>query len=218
MNSGIIFDVDGVLVDSGDAHFKSWQRLAERVQAPPITREKFAASFGQRSEAIIREWFSIADPSEIHRLDEEKEGFFREIISAEFPAMPGAAELIRTLHGAGMKIALGSSGPPENVSLVIERLGISAQLSAVVTGRDVQRGKPDPQVFQLAARKLAIAPRRCVVVEDAPVGIESARRGGMPCIALAGTHARENLGAADLVVDSLGAITPQVVTALVSKS
>ena len=124
--------------------------------------------------------------------------------------MPGGLELLAGLHAAGFRLALGSSAPPENVELVIERLELGRWLDAVVTGRDVTRGKPDPQVFLLAAERLGVPPARCVVIEDAPVGIAAARAAGMAAVALASTgRTRESLAAADLVIDRLDELSPE---------
>ena len=98
---------------------------------------------------------------------------------------------------------VGSSGPPENISLCLEKLGRREKFTAVVTGKDVSRGKPDPQVFQLAASRLGVEPNRCIVVEDATHGIEAANRAGMKSVALTGTTTRDSLAAAHLIVDSL---------------
>ncbi len=107
-------------------------------------------------------------------------------------------------------MAVGSSGPAENVQLAIERLGVGRLLSATVTGNDVKRGKPDPQVFLTAAARMQVPPARCVVVEDAPVGVEAAHRGGMRAVALASTgRTVEQLRAAELVVKSLCELSPQ---------
>jgi beta-phosphoglucomutase len=202
--------LDGVLIDSYRAHFESWRRVAaERGRV--YTEEQFAAGFGRTSREVIAEQWQAENLSddEIARIDERKEGLFREIIGADFPAMAGAVELIESLARAGFRVAVGSSGPRENVQLAIERLGIGKLLSAVVTGHDVKRGKPDPQVFLIAAERCGVAPGRCVVIEDAPVGIEAARRGGMHVIGLASTGKTvEQLRAADLVVTSLHELSP----------
>jgi beta-phosphoglucomutase len=124
--------------------------------------------------------------------------------------MEGAVELIESLVHAGFRVAVGSSGPAENVQLSIEQLRVGRLLSATVTGDDVKRGKPDPQVFLIAAERMCVPPARCVVVEDAPVGVEAARRGGMRVIALASTgRTVEQLRAADLVVNSLRELSPE---------
>lgn len=202
----VIFDVDGVLVDSYEAHFESWRRLAAQTGAQ-FTREQFAATFGRTSRDIIREhWGERLSDAEIALMDERKEAIYRELINGRFPAMDGARELIDELHRAGFMLAVASSGPPENIQLTLTKLGRADRFRAVVTGRDVQRGKPDPQVFLIAAKRLGVEPRRCIVVEDAPAGVQAARSAGMRCIALL-NHGRSeadfNAAPADVYVRSL---------------
>lgn len=212
---GIIFDMDGVLVDSGDAHFESWRLLAVELGSPPITRKQFDRSFGRRSREIIAEWFGVNDASRAAVLDDRKEVIYRGILERGVPEMPGASQLVATLHVAGFRIAVGSSGPSKNIAMVCDALELRSFLSAIVTGEDVQRGKPDPQVFLIAAERMGTAPGRTVVIEDAPPGVEAARRAGMRCIALTSSHAAPALAAACHVVDSLGAICPDLVVQLV---
>lgn len=206
--SAVIFDVDGVLVDSYDAHLASWQRLA-RETGVRFTESDFARTFGRTSADIIRECWPPSDHEEtrIRALDDRKEALYREIVSADFPAMPGARELIGALAEAGFRLAAGSSGPPENVQLALDRLGVAARFDAMVTGRDVERGKPDPQVFLVASERVGVAPDRCVVVEDAPAGIMAACRAGMAAFGLASkgrdADSLKDAGAS-LVAETLG--------------
>jgi beta-phosphoglucomutase len=151
----------------------------------------------------------------VAELDDSKEEFFREILRQDFPAMDGAAELVNALHQAGFRLAVGSSGPPDNVNLVLDRLQSQPCFEGVVTGTDVQRGKPDPQVFLLAAERIGVAPLHCVVIEDAPAGVAAAHAAGMKCIAIASTgRVRESLLAAELVVNSLRELAPAQITRL----
>lgn len=211
---GVIFDMDGVLVDSYDAHFESWRMLAAELNAP-ITEARFAATFGRTSREIIDELFGIADEAGVRHCDDRKESLYRDIIRSRVPEMPGARHVIALLRAAGASIAVGSSGPPENVELVCRAMELDQHLSAVVTGRDVTRGKPDPQVFLLAAERVGIEPARCVVIEDAPAGVEAARRAGMRCIALDGPRAAPEIRRADRVVAALAEL-PEVVASLIS--
>jgi beta-phosphoglucomutase len=210
----VIFDVDGVLVDSYQAHFASWRALYGELGID-YTESAFAAEFGRTSRDILCRTLGPETSVERTRsLDTRKEALFREILRKDFPAMPGAVELIDALAADGFAIAVGSSGPPENIELTLEKLGCGDKVNARVTGADVERGKPDPQVFQLAAERLGMRPERCAVVEDAVHGIEAARRAGMKSIALTGTADREQLSAADLVVDSLGELSPAIMRGL----
>ena len=207
---GVIFDVDGVLIDSYQAHFQSWCRLASEI-GRTCTEAEFVRGFGRTSrENIIEQW---SDPNwtanEVRTLDDRKESLFREIIRSPFPAMSGAADLIRSLHHAGFDVAVGSSGPPDNVNLVIESLGVAEIVQCRVTARDVTRGKPDPQVFQLAAARLGLPAASCCVIEDAPAGIQAAHAAGIVCIGFASTgRTRPELDNAEAVVDALSELTP----------
>lgn len=215
----VIFDMDGVLIDSYEAHFQSWLAMAGEAGLT-FTREQFDATFGRTSREIIAALWKDRRLSdrEIRALEDRKEAKFREILCADFRPMPGAAELLRSLHRAGLAMAVGSSGPPDNVELALDRLGNRSLWEAVVTGRDVTRGKPDPQVFLLAAQQLKIAPERCAVVEDAPAGVAAAKAGGMAAIALASTgRTRRMLSQADLVVDSLRDLTAKTIRRLIEE-
>jgi beta-phosphoglucomutase len=206
----VIFDMDGVLIDSFRCHFESWRRVAAEYDRI-YTESQFVAGFGRTSREVIAEQWGgePLSPSTIREIDERKESLFRELIDQDFPAMDGAVELVATLADAGFRIAVGSSGPPDNVRLAVDRLWIRGRLTAIITGGDVKIGKPDPQVFTLAAERMGVAPARCVVVEDAPVGIEAARRGGMRSIGLASRgRTVEQLSAANLVVTSLRELSP----------
>ena len=199
----VIFDMDGVLVDSYRAHFQSWLRLYGEL-GMEYGEAAFAADFGRTSRDILRRTLGdkLTD-ARIRELDERKEAIYRDIIRQKFPAMDGAVELIDALAADGFLLAVGSSGPTENIALSLEKLGRRDTFAAAVTGADVTRGKPDPQVFQLAAERLGVPAASCCVVEDAPHGVEAARRAGMKCVALTGTTTRDQLAHADLVVDNL---------------
>ena len=153
----VIFDMDGVLVDSYAAHQESWRRLAAE-RGYQLTPQQFAATFGRTSREIIEQLWGDAQlpAAEIARLDDLKEAYYRDIVRVDFPAMDGAVELIDALSAAGIQLAVGSSGPPENVELVLDKLERAEKFSASVTGMDVTRGKPDPQVFQIAAERMEL--------------------------------------------------------------
>jgi beta-phosphoglucomutase len=215
-----IFDMDGVLVDTYQAHYESWAALA-RAQGLDFSEADFARTFGCTSREIIAAWGARKgrdlSEGEIAALDAEKEAAFRRIIAARVPVMPGAMALLEQLRAAGFRLALGSSAPPENVELVMERMRLGGLMDAVVNGRDVTRGKPDPRVFLLAAERLGVPPGRCVVIEDAPVGIAAALAAGMASVGLASTgRTRESLAAADLVIDRLDELSPDRLRRLIA--
>lgn len=207
--AAVIFDMDGVLVDSYQPHLASWQQLG-RECGVSFTPELFAATFGRTSRDIICEVWPKPTPSDeqIATLDDRKESLYRKIIAADFPAMDGATDLIDALVATGFSLAAGSSGPPANIALALEKLDRASAFAATIDGTKVSRGKPDPQVFLLAAEALGVSPGECIVVEDAPAGVEAARRAGMASVGLASTgRTAAELSAADLVVTSLEGLT-----------
>ena len=212
-----IFDMDGVLANTYNAHYHCWHELAEGegIEYGP---SDFAANFGRTSREIIAQCWGLRDEARIAALCRRKEEAFRRIIADDFPAMPGAAELLGDLHSAGFRLAIGSSAPPENVEMVVARLGVGDLLDAIVTGSDVSRGKPDPQVFLMAAERLGVKPARCAVVEDAPPGVQAAKAAGMAAVGMASTgRTVEELAEADIVVRSLSELTPSKLQELIEK-
>jgi len=213
MSLGVIFDMDGVLVDSGPAPHQSWQRLAEQ-HGIAVSAEQFKQAFGRPSRDIIRMlWGEQVTDDEVARYDAEKEGVYRELIGTKVPLMPGCRKLLTRLREAGYTLGVATSGPPENLDLVLSEGLIANYFDAEVHGFEVAVGKPAPDCFLLAADRLQLPPERCVVIEDAPVGITAALAAGMQVIGLAGTHPPERLQAtgAAAVVRSLDEITPDLV-------
>jgi len=210
---GAIFDLDGTLVDSYDAHLAAWRAIAAEL-GHDLTLAQFARQFGRTNEPIVREileWAGRPEPTprEIAAIADRKESRYRDLIAAAFPTMPGGPALLEALQNAGWQLAVGSSGPPENVRLAVGGLRAEAIFAACVSGDDVVHGKPHPEVFLLAAARLGADPASCVVVEDAPAGIEAARRAGMAAIGLCSKgRTRRELAEADLVVESLDELDP----------
>ena len=150
-------------------------------------------------------------------IDEQKEALYREQLRRDFPVMEGAVELIRDLQQAGVALGIGSSAPPENVWLSLDLLKCRDAFESVVTGADVRLGKPHPDVFLLSAERLGVPPSSCVVIEDAPPGVSAALAAGMQCVGLASRgRTRDELAAAQRVVDSLRELTAKTLTQLIT--
>lgn len=203
---GVIFDMDGVLIDSASAHFHSWQLLA-REHGTTVAQEQFTATFGRQNRDIIPLLFEDVTPDRLRLLADRKEAIYRDLIREDPPIVDGAVALIRDLHAAGVRLAVGSSGPRANIDLVLRALGATERIQVVVSGDDVSRGKPDPQVFTLAATRLGIPANRCVVVEDAPVGIEAAQAAGARTVAVSIYHPAESFPHADFVASRLAELS-----------
>lgn len=201
----ILWDVDGVLIDSGEQHRRAWEQLA-REENLPYSDAAFWATFGMRNTDIFPRMFGISGPPErIIVLGDRKEAIYRALLAADAVALPGAKELLTALHAVGYQQALGSSAPPANLEAIIRLLDIASLLDAVVSGEQVAHGKPAPDIFLAGAERLGVSPARCLVIEDAPAGVAAAHAGGMRCLAVRRAGQTDALGieAADALVDSL---------------
>jgi HAD superfamily hydrolase (TIGR01509 family) len=219
---GALFDLDGTLVDSFDAHLAAWQRMSA-AHGVPITLAHFERHFGRRNDAMLREIWAEAgrgplDDDAVDRLGHEKEAIYRALVEADFPLMDGGRELLVALAADDWLLAVGSSAPIENVDLAVDGLRARPLFQAIVTGDDVTRGKPHPECFLLAAERLGLPPDRCVVVEDAPAGIAAAKAAGMLCVAITSKgHRIETQRDADLVVASLRELDPALLARAIDR-
>lgn len=212
---GVIFDVDGVLLDSYQMHFQCWLSLAEEDDIV-ITKSEFRSLFGRRGQEIARQvWGPEVTEQQVVSIHRRKQALYRESLQRNLPAMDGAVQLIDGLVEAGLVLAVGSSAPSANVEMTLEGLGRKQAFSAIVTGSDVTQGKPDPRVFLLAAQRMGLEPSHCAVIEDAPAGIAAAVTGGMTAIALLGTAPADRFPQAHLVIDSLHQLSPKRITDLI---
>ncbi|HUW20269.1 MAG TPA: HAD family phosphatase [Sedimentisphaerales bacterium] len=206
---GVIFDLDGVIIDTSEFHKKSWFDLAEK-EGFEITSEFFYNTFGMQNYQIIPILAGQdVPPEEIERLSQWKEQRYRDLIDDKSILAPGAKDLLADLKRRGFLLAIGSSAPRANLDFVLERIHVGHYFDAFVVGEDVKHGKPAPDTFVKAAEKLALPPDRCVVVEDAMAGVQAAKKAGMTVIALTTTRPRKDLQQADLIVDSLSELKAQ---------
>ena len=201
---GAIFDWDGVIINSASQHEASWERLAKEC-GKMLPENHFKRGFGMKNEVIIPEllnWTTI--PVEIRILSLRKEAIYREIVREEgMKALPGVETWLRRLKDAGIPCVIGSSTHRENITTTLSVLGLEEFFAEIVTAEDVKRGKPDPEVFLTAAKKIGVEPEGAVVFEDALVGIAAAKAAGMRVVAVATTEPKEKLAHADWVVSQL---------------
>lgn len=212
---GAIFDWDGVIIDSARLHEQSWRRLAQEL-GKQIAADSFIRGFGMKSPYIIEKihrWAS--DPKDVARLADRKEVLYRELVAqGKIAPLPGVVEWLHRLHEARIACAVASSTPRANIEAVLARIGLGQAFRAIVAAEDVVPGKPNPEVFLKAAERLNQPAQKCVVFEDAYVGIEAAHAAGMKAVAVATTHRPEELKAADLVVRRLDELTVEQVAGL----
>ena len=198
----VIWDLDGVILDSAEEHRLAWHRMAQEASLP-FTDEQFWATFGMRNDRIFALLWKELPPERVPELADRKEAYYREIIREKAAPLPGAIELLSELRAAGYPQALASSTPLPNIEVISEVLGLHKYLDAFISGESVPHGKPAPDVFLKAAATLSIAPAHCLVIEDAVAGIQAAHAGGMKCIAVMGDRDLPGLREAELGVKDL---------------
>jgi len=214
--TAVIWDMDGVIADTAPYHLKAWQEVFSK-RGVRFSEEDFRESFGLRNDTIIRNVLGEAvSQDEINAVASGKEENFRRRISKDLKPLPGVIKLVKSLTEGGFRMALASSAPVENIQLLTEGLGIDKFFQCIIAEKDVTEGKPSPQGFLLAAQKLGVNPRNCIVIEDAVAGVAAAKRAGMHCLAVTNTHPKASLTEADLIVDSLGAVTVNDLEGLLS--
>ncbi len=203
MKWGAIFDWDGVLADTSACHERSWEILAAEL-GRPLPPDHFHRGFGMKNERIIAELLRwTADPGEARQISLRKEEIFRELARAQGVApLPGVRDWLGRLDAAGVPRVIASSTHRLNIETLLNLTDLDGFVD-IVAAEDVEKGKPDPEVFLKAAARLGISPTRCAVFEDSPAGIEAGRDAGALVIAVATTHPPERLRRAHRIVRSL---------------
>jgi beta-phosphoglucomutase family hydrolase len=203
---GVLWDMDGVLVDTGDFHYQAWVDTLDLYKIP-FSRQQFNETFGMNNWSILVLLLGLQLDQETYtRISNQKEGSFRQVIRGKVKLLPGAMAAMEYLHSRGIRQAIASSAPPENIAALVDELHIRDRFEAVVSAY-AMAGKPAPDVFLAAARAIDAEPHECLVIEDAVLGVKAAKQAGMACLAVTNTHPAKNLRQADRVVASLLDIT-----------
>lgn len=198
----VLWDMDGVLVDSGELHYQSWLETLTALSIP-FDREKFRQTFGMNNHGILT--VLMGKPPEadfLEMVSNRKEGRFRALIHGRLQLLPGVLSWLKRFEERGVFQAVASSAPQANIEAIVDELDIRKYF-AVLLSAYFMPGKPAPDIFLEAARQLGVSAEHCVVVEDSIAGVEAARRASMKCIAVTTTNPRQALMGADFVVDSL---------------
>jgi beta-phosphoglucomutase len=214
-----MWDLDGVLVDTAELHFQTWAKALGEIGVP-FDRPTFNRLFGRNNASTITAVLGYSPaPELLASLSERKESLFRQQISGQAQPLPGVRPWLERLQAAGVPQAVASSAPQANIDALIDELGLRLYFRVLVAGDDLP-AKPDPAVFLTAARRLGVSPQDnalLVVIEDSLAGVEAARRAGMKCIAVATTHPASALKAADLVVERLDRLSPDMFELMIKK-
>ena len=190
-----IFDIDGTIIDSMPYHARSWDIFLDRHGKRGAGGDFFRRTAGRTGIEVMREFFGPLTDEEAHALTREKEAIYRELFAPVFCEIAGFTVFARAAKAAGVRLACATAGDPDNIRFAVAGLGLDGFFDAAVGAHDVARGKPEPDLFLLAAQRVGIVPAQCLVFEDAPLGIEGARRAGMRAVAIASTVPPDELGA-----------------------
>jgi len=182
--AALLFDLDGTLIDSMPHHHVAWQEWHRRRGLPFDEDGFFTATAGRANAEIMRTLVPGHTAEDYLAMGDEKEALYREIATHALEMIGGFDALRAAARERGLKLAICTASTPENMALAFGRFGLDAQMDTVVSPADGVRGKPHPDIFLEAAKRLGLAPADCIVFEDAPLGIEAAQRAGMHAVAL----------------------------------
>lgn len=214
-----LFDMDGTIVDNMSFHTDSWVEFFKR-RGRTIDRDAFfLATAGRHGREIIRaEMGADLTGDEVTALNSEKEVVYRELYGPHRKTVTGFDALIAAAKVAGVKLAVATAAQASNVTFTLDGLDLRKHFDAVVTAADVPRGKPHPDVFLEAAHRVGAAPEHCIVFEDAPLGVEAARRAGMRCVVITTTLPAASFAEFDnviAIVDDFAGLSVDALFALV---
>ena len=217
MTRSVIWDMDGVLADSGQAHFAAWQALFDEMGLT-MSWQQFADTFGMSNIPILRVCLGDDRPlSELESMAARKEALFREIMPEYVTILPGVGDWLDYASAQGYKQIVASSGEMANIAAVINTLGIGNYFQGILSGAFMPKSKPDPTIFLYAAAAAGAEPDQCVVIEDGIVGIEAAVRAGMRSIGVTTTHPANKLEQASVVLNRLSDRSPDLLDQLLNE-
>lgn len=211
----VIWDMDGVLLNSGPSHFKAWRATLEKYKIK-VYEERLRRTFGMTNQQVIQ--FIVDQPISKELTDKiirEKDLLFQNIIRDKAVFLPGVKKWMETFRQNGIRQALASSGSPGNINVVLSALAVETYFDVVISG-DGMPSKPDPFVFIKAADRLGVIPLNCLVIEDAVTGVQAAKASGMKCVAVTTTNHAEKLADADVVLDNLAELMTDHIQGLFS--
>jgi beta-phosphoglucomutase len=213
MEKALIFDMDGVIVNNDRFHCLAWVEFA-RNHNKEVTVDEVKSWFGNTNRTILENLFeNRLSLQEINLMGQEKEVIYREMYKNDIKPVKGLKEFLASLNGS-FRVGVATSAPSENVEFVLERTGLADFFSSITDASDIEKGKPEPEIFIKAAGKLGVPPEHCLVFEDSHHGIEAARRAGMHVVGVATTHKPEYLKGTDFIIHDFTEIDRDRINAL----
>lgn len=211
--SAIIFDMDGTLVATTEADFLAWQRIFSD-NGRQLSFDSYFPLLGRKSHDVVYQELQL-NGDEAEKALHNKMRYFEEIVAEKgITMMPHAETLLKELKALKIPLALATSSRKLKMELVLEEVGLLEYFDVLVSGEEVIKGKPDPAIFILTAKRLNVDPDRCLVFEDAVSGVIAAKAAGMKCIAVTNTHEAVDLYTADLVISDFSALSLPVISSL----
>jgi beta-phosphoglucomutase len=195
-----LFDLDGTLIDSMPHHHDAWVAWHGKRGLTIDGDAFFASTAGRSNPEILADMYPAASVAEVQAMADEKEALYRDIAAGALQLIAGARDFVARARGAGLRLAVCTASTVPNMRLAFERHGVDRWVETVVSPADGLRGKPHPDIFLEAARRLGVAAEDCLVFEDAPLGVEAARRGGMQAVALTTTLPAQAFAGYDNIV------------------
>ncbi len=190
---GFIFDIDGVVIDNHEYHFKAWMEFAKKYNYP-LDAQKYKDEFNGKTNAdLFKMIFGDISKEKQKALADEKEGLYHRLYEPHMKVHKGLEEFLEFVHRRSGKVALGTSAPTENVDFILDGLKLRKHFDVIVDGAQVDKGKPDPQVYLLCCSKVGLDPKDCVVFEDSLAGLDSGKRAGCEIVGVATSHKASEL-------------------------
>jgi beta-phosphoglucomutase family hydrolase len=209
----ILWDMDGVIVDTYEGHFVSWKQALDEV-GQSYDEDTFRRTFGMNNRLIMATVFGRElEEAFIQKVSDRKEEIFRRDIKGKVQTLPGVLDWLERFKAMALKQAVASSAPQANIDTLLTDLKIRDYFQAEAEGATL-KGKPDPAVFLLAAKLLGVDPINCLVIEDSIAGVQAAKSAGCQCVAVLTTNQASDLGDADLIVKDLSFLTIEQVNTL----
>lgn len=216
---GIIFDLDGTLIDNNAYHIDAWKEFYKKMNmefTPDTYKNRIN---GRISKAIFPNILGreLSD-DEIMQYDDEKESLYRTLYRPHIQPVKGLLDFLEKLKQENYSMAIATSGLPPNIEFMFENIAIKRYFSAVVNASNIIKGKPHPEIFEKAAEAINANPKRCIAFEDSVAGIRSAKAAGMKVIGLTTTHTKEDVREADFIIKDYTEINPERLKALMTEA